>query len=139
MAGPTPGAGKRAPQEPRKILVDNSKMQFVLQGFSQVVGLRVFAFEGITTDHQRTPFTVSADLSVARRYGIRLQELPLLCRGVLERGHDGGKDRKFAYTEEEMRIHSCNAAAEKEAARKRKPFRRPVSSLIGGAWRSTPV
>lgn len=110
-------------------------MEFVLQGFNQVVGMRVFAFEGIEANHQRTPFTVSADLSLALRYGIRLQELPLLCRGVLERRHDGGKARAFAYTEDDMRIYAGAVAAQREAARQRRPPRHNISNLVGGAWR----
>lgn len=74
-----------APRERKETLVENPKMQFILRGFSQVVALRVFAFEGIAADRTRALFTVSADLALARRYRIRLQELPLLCRSVLER------------------------------------------------------
>ncbi len=32
----------------------------------------------------RIRFTVRADLSLSRKYGIRLQELPLMCLGILE-------------------------------------------------------
>jgi hypothetical protein len=57
-------------------------MQFVLTGFTQDLGCRVFAFDGIAVDRIRTAFTVRADMALIRRYGIQIQELPLLCRSV---------------------------------------------------------
>ncbi|MFN7939644.1 MAG: hypothetical protein U0R19_40335 [Bryobacteraceae bacterium] len=115
--------------------MESLTMQFVLRGFSQVVGLRVFAFEGIATDRTRAMYTVSADLAMSRRYGIRLQELPLLCRSVLERCHEGGEIREFNYSEEQMRLHADGAAARDEAAKRRKPPRRPATENVGAAWR----
>lgn len=55
-------------------------MQYILTGFTQEMGFRVFAFERIGDDRLRTKFTVKADLALIRRYGIRLQDLPLMCR-----------------------------------------------------------
>ena len=60
-------------------------MQFVLVGFSSDLGFRVFSFEGIAEDRTRTRFAVRTDLALIRNYGIRVQELPILCRGLLER------------------------------------------------------
>lgn len=119
--------GNGAPADRKSTIMEHSKLQFIIRGFSQVVGLRVFAFEGIAADHTRALFTVSADLSLTRRYGIRLQELPLLCRAVLEQCHDGGEKRAFAYTEAEMRLHAGAAAAREQAARQRKSQRRPAA------------
>lgn len=45
----------------------------------------MFAYEVIFADHVRTSFTVRADLALSRRFGIQLQELPLMCMGILER------------------------------------------------------
>jgi hypothetical protein len=80
-------------------------------------------------------FTVRADLALSRRYGIQLQELPLLCREVLERTSGDGEERVFAFDEEEMRVHAEHAAA-KAAARVRKAPRKPVSGNLGAAWRA---
>jgi len=113
-------------------------MQFVLRGFSQVVGLRVFAFEGIASDRTRAMFTVSADLALSRRYGIRQQDLPLLCRAVLERCHEGVETREFAYTEDQMRLYADGAAAREEAAKRKKPPRRPTTDNVEVAWRGPP-
>ena len=124
-----------APRERKESLVKNTKMQYMLRGFSQDKGFRIFAFEGIAEDWTRIPFTVRADLALTRRYGIRLQELPLLCRAVLDRCHEGEEKRAFAYTEEDMRLFADCAAARKEAAKHRKPPRRPATDNAGAAWR----
>ena len=60
-------------------------MSFILTGFRQDMAFRVFAFERRETTRSRMAFTVKADLGLIRRYDIRVQELPLLCRSLLER------------------------------------------------------
>lgn len=125
-------------KEREEISVENPKMQFILKGFSQVMGFRVFAFEGIAADRTRSAFTVGTDLALTRRYGIRLQELPLLCRAVLERCHEGEEKRAFTYTEADMRLYADCAAARDEAAKRKKPPRRPATDHIGAAWRVPP-
>ncbi len=105
--------------------VEGQKMHFILNGFSELMGFRVFAFEGIAEDRTRTPFTVRTDLALSRRYGIRLQELPLLCREVLERRNEGEQRRAFTYTEEDMRLYaSACAAARDKGSQHKKNFRR---------------
>src|SRR5579863_9440201 len=87
------------------------KMQFFLTGFTQDGEFRVFGFEGVTADRIRIRFTVKADLVLSRRYGIRLQELPLICRGVLEQLPESEKEHALTFTEEAMRTHVSNSAA----------------------------
>jgi hypothetical protein len=115
----------------KEISVENPATQFILKGFSEVTGFRIFAFEGISADRTRAPFTVRTDLALTRRYGIRLQELPLLCRAVLERLHEGGENRAFTYTEADMCLYASCAAARDEAAKRRRPPRRPVTDQAG--------
>lgn len=98
--------------------------QYVLTGFTPDTGFRVFSFEAVGTDRTRTEFTVRTDLSLIRQYGIPLQALPLLCRGLLERGL-ASDDRALTFTEEEMRMDADHRAADREAAQRRKPARRP--------------
>ena len=112
-------------------------MQFVLTGFTQDVGCRVFAFDGVTGDRSRTAFTVRADLALIRRYGIQIQELPLLCRSVLERRDEACESLSFIFTEEEMQTcAAARAAAKDEAAHRRKPPRRHSTETLGAAWRA---
>ncbi len=116
-------------------------MQFILTGFTQDREFRVFAFEGIAADRVRTPFTVRADLALSRTYGIRLQELPLMCRAILEHREEGAEEGKaesaLTFTEDAMRLHASNSlAARVLAAQKKKAPRRPVNETNGAAWRS---
>jgi hypothetical protein len=123
-------------------------MQFILTGFTQDTGFRVFAFEGVAVGQIRTVFTVRADLALSRRYGIAMQELPLLCRSILDRQEESGESQDvsaerepvtqhaFTFTEEEMRACADKRAADRAvAALKRKAPRRPVVENAGAAWR----
>lgn len=111
-------------------------MQFVLTTFTQDMGFRVFAFEGVDADRIRTNYSVRVDLALIRTYGIRMQELPLLCRGLLDRRDAADETRTLTFTEEEMSVYAKDCAAAREAAaQKRKPPRRPPSENNGAAWR----
>jgi hypothetical protein len=112
-------------------------MQFILTGFTQDREFRVFAFEGIAADRVRTVFTVRADLALSRTYGIRLQELPLMCRGILEHREEGEERNALTFTEEAMQLHATNCSAARAlAAQKKRTPRRPASENNGAAWRS---
>lgn len=112
-------------------------MQFILTGFTQDMAFRVFAFERMGLDRVRTKYAVKADLGLVRRYGIQVQELPLLCRNLLMRSDDGEEThRSFTFTEDDMCLHAKDRAAARDAAAlKRKPPRRPASENVGAAWR----
>jgi hypothetical protein len=112
-------------------------MQFVLTGFSQDLAFRVFAFERMGLDRVRTKYAVKADLALVRRYGIPVQELPLLCRNLLVRSDNGEEsERTLTFTEDDMCLHAKDRVAAREAAAlKRKPPRRPTSENVGAAWR----
>lgn len=103
-------------------------MQFVLTGFKHDRGLRVFEFEGIAADKTRSEFFVSADLMLIRRYGIRVQELPLLCLRLLEQHEFKEQEHTLIFAEEEMRQHMNLCTAERDAAHRKKPPRRPIPS-----------
>jgi hypothetical protein len=109
-------------------------MQYILSGFTHEVGFRVFAFEAIGEDRVRTVYSVKADLALVRKYGIRMQELPLLCRAILEQRDTTNSQRMFTYTEAAMSLRANTTAA--EAAHKRKPPRRPPRENMGAAWRA---
>ena len=118
-------------------------MQFILTGFTQDIGYRVFAFEGVAIGQIRTAFTVRADLALSRRYGIAMQELPLLCRGLLDRRGEGVEtevenveNHSLTFSEDDMRACADKRAADRAvAALKRKAPRRPVVENAGAAWR----
>jgi hypothetical protein len=110
-------------------------MQFSLTGFTEIMGFRVFAFERVGEDRTRTQCTVKADLALARRFGIQLQELPLLCRGVLERTEAAGLTAALTFSEEAMQTYSHDCAAARDAARKKRSPRKPLGVNGGSAWR----
>ncbi len=105
--------------------MENPKTHFILKGFSQAMEFRVFEFEGLMANAIRASFTVRIDTGLARKYGIRLQELPLLCRSVLDQCGEGEEQRSFLYTEAHMSEHACGQAAREEAA-KHKKSRQPT-------------
>jgi hypothetical protein len=111
-------------------------MQFTLTGFSQDAGFRVFAFEGLRADRSKTKFTVRTDLDLIRNYGIRVQELPLLCRALLERLDETGQERTWTFTEDEMRLHAAGCASAKDAAQRKKAARKPAPNQAGNGWRA---
>ena len=96
-------------------------MQFILTGFHQDVAFRTFAFEGIAADRKtRTEFTVRVELALMRKYSIRVQELPLLCRLLLERSDDSGQEHTLIFSEEDMRVHASAQAARVAGSFKKK-------------------
>ena len=111
-------------------------MQFILKDFSEVRGFRVFAFEGVAPDRSRTAFTVKTDLAMTRRFRIGLQELPLLCREVLERRSEDDGVRAYTFGEEDMTAHADRAAARHEAAKRKRPPKPPTTEKAGSAWRA---
>jgi hypothetical protein len=111
-------------------------MHFILTGFTHDLGFRVFAFDRIGQDRARTKCTVKADLAVTRRYGIQIQELPLLCRNMLDRREEDGKIWTLTFSEDDIRVCANERAAARElAASKRKAPYRPPAETPGAAWR----
>ena len=111
-------------------------MQFMLTGFTQDMAFRVFAFERMGSDRVRTKMVVRADLALVRRYGIQVQELPLLCRNLLERSDNSAETQTLTFGEDDMCLHAKDrATAKAAAASKRKPPRRTPSDNVGVAWR----
>jgi len=104
-------------------------MQFVLTGFSHNAGLRVFGFEGVAADRTRTKFSVSADIALSRRHGIRVQELPLMCLRFLEQHDTAGEKRNLMFAEEDMCVYASNCAAAREAAQRKRSSRRPPRNV----------
>lgn len=114
-----------------------SKVQFVLTGFTPDSGCRVFAFERTAEDGARIQFTVRADLDMGRRYGIRLQEFPLLCRGLLERSQEGDGNHTLIFSEAEMSVHArvCQETRNAAALKKMRTHK-PPGENAGSAWRA---
>ncbi len=109
-------------------------MQFIMMGFDQDAGVRLYAFRGIA-DGTRTNFTVGVELALIPRYGIHIQELPLLCRELLERQEKPEEKHTITLTESEMRRHADVCAMAREAAvLKKKSARRDPTDSVVKTW-----
>src|SRR5215469_18411941 len=74
---------RRSPS-PRSQHRDKST-EFTLTGFRQANGIRSYVYQCQHDDGSSTEFTVDAEVSLLKKHGIGLQELPLLCRRLLEK------------------------------------------------------
>lgn len=112
-------------------------MEFVLKGFRQDKNTRHYSFDGIAGDRKHTEFEVDVDLTLAHKYSIPMQELPLLCRELLVAREDREQVRLVTFSETEMLGYANRRAVAAQAAaeKKQRSHRRPVSSRIGQAWR----
>jgi len=113
------------------------KIQFMLTGFKQDIGFRVFSFEASPVGAPKVQYSVRADLALARRYGIQMQALPLLCWELLER-NESSPERSFTYSEEEMCRYSRACKEERAAiALKKQSARKTLTtSQPGVGWRT---
>ena len=93
--------------------------QFLLTGFSQNAGVRIYAFEG-RVEARRTDCTVEVDLALIPGYGIRIQDLPLLCRELLQQQAQPDEINTFVFTEQRMRSHAEKLSLAREAAEHRR-------------------
>ena len=112
-----------------------------MTGFSKIEESRVFPSHGSGKARTRHPFWVRPNLALTRRYGIPVQDLPLLCRNVLEQRDDSITDRIFTFTEAEMsRQRQVVKANQEKAAQKRSAVRRrPANTELGASWRGAPA
>jgi hypothetical protein len=103
-------------------------MHFALVGHSEADGFRHYVFERVSQKGERTAFTVSANLLLIRRFGIRIQELPLMCRALLESAPETIDSCGFSLSEERLVEHRLRSAY--QTGPKKKPV--PVNHR-GGA------
>ena len=109
-------------------------MIYLLAGFKEGDGSRQYSFDCVASDRSRTTVMVGADMALARKHEIRLQELPLLCVRLLESLGADGLQPSITLTEDHMVAIQIEA---KNSITTRKPQRqsRPASPNVGEAWR----
>ena len=128
-------------------MIDNSterkkeeaaKPQFLLAGFTQAAGIRIYAFEG-RIDAKRIDYTVEVDLALIPGFGIRIQDLPLLCRELLQQRSQPDETSSVVFTEQGMRSHAEKlAVAREEAEHRKKQPRHLASADAETGWRPAP-
>ena len=113
-----------------------SKTEFHITGFTQAAGVRTYTFEGRSAA-ERVSYTVQVDLALIPAYGIRIQELPLLCRELLEQRTEPADILALVFTEQQMRGYAQKLAAARDAAasRKKSPPPNPAANP-GSGWRN---
>jgi hypothetical protein len=115
---------------------EEAKLQFLLTGFTQTAGIRIYAFES-KGEARRIDYTVEVDLALIPGYGIRIQDLPLLCRELLQQGAQSDEINAFVFTEQRMRSHAEKLSmAREDAEHKRKQARRLASAVPETSYRS---
>lgn len=103
---------------------------FVLTGFHQLQGIRYYVYQGHLDDGTSSEFTVDTDVRLLRKHGIALQELPLLCRRLLEKQNPDASLKAVTFTEDLMQEQADQRAALKLAAQaKKKTYRRRPARL----------
>jgi hypothetical protein len=110
-------------------------MEYVLTGFSQDENIRLFAFDRVDGARNRKKFTVRVDVSLIHKYAISLQELPLLCRNLLDEEALDGVNRQLTFTEQDMAGCADRCTAAQKALEQRKVHRKSRSNRVGEAWR----
>jgi hypothetical protein len=95
-------------------------LEYVLTNFQQQLNIRRFFFKGTNAAKERLEYIVGIDLTWARKYGIPVQELPLLCVRFLEQRTDDLQPRGVNFTEAQM----ANYASERDAEKKRSESKR---------------
>lgn len=100
-------------------------MAFTLTGVTNKDNLRRFTFQSAGSGAPPIAVVVLADLVLARKYEIPLQELPLLCLRFLENGRAGGPGT-VAFSEAEMIEYAKRRSLAKDLAeQKRRAYRPP--------------
>jgi len=108
-------------------------MRSIFVRFEQVSGIRNFIFDCVSDEKQPAiRIFVSADLALARKYGISLQGLPLVCRQLLESMSLTSTDTQVSVTEEWM-LNISRAAASVTSVRSKRS--RPAMVVPSHAWR----
>ena len=102
---------------------EEAKLQFLLTGFTQNAGIRVYTFDG-RVEARKVGFTVEVDLSLIPGYGIRIQDLPLLCRELLQQRTQPDDVKAHIFTEQRMRSHAERITLAREDADRKKKSRR---------------
>jgi hypothetical protein len=113
---------------------EEGKPQFLLTGYTQTAGIRSYAFER-KGDAQKVGYTVEVNLALIPGYGIRIQDLPLLCRDLLLQREQPDEVGASILTEAKMRSHAEEAAEARRIAAehwKRQPRPVPQADLGTG-------
>ena len=106
-------------------------MVFALMGFTNEHNLRRFTFELAGSGPPRTTVVVEADMALARKYEIPLQELPLLCVRLLQ-SWTADADSTAVFSEKEMIEYANRRKEAKDLAERKRHMFRAAKTGAGG-------
>jgi hypothetical protein len=106
--------------------------QFKLLGFSQQGNVRQFLFQRDESG-DRSVCTVQADLALARKFNLAVQDLPLFCTRLLQTEADTHPVKSLFLSEAQMRIHSAENQALRELDAEKSALRSRRSALAAEA------
>jgi hypothetical protein len=106
--------------------------QFKLLGFSQQGNIRQFLFQRDDSG-ERSVCTVQADLALARKFNLAVQDLPLFCTRLLQTEADAQPVKSLSLSEAQMRIHSAENQALRELDAEKSALRSRRSALAAEA------
>jgi hypothetical protein len=113
---------------------------FTMVGFKQEGSIRHFNFERLNDDRTKSDFTVDADTSLTRKYGITLQDLPLLCRRVLEETVSPTPAAVLTFGEDRMQAHANQREANQRRTEElRQARKKPHHENVGDGFRRHPL
>jgi hypothetical protein len=106
-------------------------MVFALTSFTDESSLRRFTFELAGSGPPRTTVVVVADMALVRRYEIPLQELPLLCVGLLQ-SWTTDTEGTAVFSEKEMIEYANRRREAKDLAERKRHMYRAAKPGAGG-------
>ena len=115
-------------------------MHYTLLGFTQQGSIRRFSFQRVSGPNERVRFDVSADLTLARKWNISVQQLPALCTALLQTEAAIGPAAGLSLTEADLSAAALTneAAAAERAEVQAARSRRAALSSRSVAARSNP-
>jgi hypothetical protein len=96
-------------------------VHYKLLGFSQSDSVRHFVFQRVLGNGTASEeYTVTADVALARKFHITLQELPSICARLLEARPENSPSETILLTDADLSLHAAAnlAAAQHDAAKR---------------------
>lgn len=96
-------------------------MHYKLLGFSQTDSVRRFVFQRVLGNGTASAeYTLIANVALARKFRVTLQELPSLCARLLEARPEDSPSGTIWLTDTDLSVHAAaNLAAARQGAAKR--------------------
>jgi hypothetical protein len=114
---------------------EEAKFQFLLTGFTQNAGIRKYSFDG-RVETRKVGYTVDVELALLPVYGIRIQDLPLMCRELLQQRPQPDEVTAHVFTEQRMRSHAEKITLAREEAERKKKSKRAESEAAQSSYQA---